>query len=214
MKKTCKICGIEKPLEEMVKNKNSKYGRENQCNECRLSIKRNKYNSEVKPLIDAKRKEKEIIKPFLIQKRKEYKQSYMINYRKLNSEKIKKYNFEYKKNKMETDELYKIYVKIRNNIAMSLKNKGVYKKERTHNILGCTILFFKQYIESLWEPWMNWDNHGKYNGDLNYGWDLDHIIPVSSASTEEELIKLNHYTNFKPLCSYTNRYVKKNKKPQ
>lgn len=57
---------------------------------------------------------------------------------------------------------------------------------------------------------MTWDNHGKYNGELNYGWDIDHIIPTSSANTEEELIKLNHYTNLQPLCSYVNRYVKKN----
>jgi hypothetical protein len=28
---------------------------------------------------------------------------------------------------------------------------------------------------------------------------MDHIIPISSAKTEEEIIKLNHYTNFQPL---------------
>lgn len=32
--------------------------------------------------------------------------------------------------------------------------------------------------------------------------------PISSAKTEEEAIKLCHYTNFQPLCSYTNRYIK------
>ena len=42
-----------------------------------------------------------------------------------------------------------------------------------------------------------------------YGWDLDHIIPVSSAKTEEELIKLNLYENFQPLCSKINRDLKK-----
>ena len=56
---------------------------------------------------------------------------------------------------------------------------------------------------------MNWDNYGKYNGELNYGWDLDHIIPVASAKTEEDIYKLNHYTNFQPLCSFTNRNIKK-----
>jgi len=54
-----------------------------------------------------------------------------------------------------------------------------------------------------------WENRGLYNGELNYGWDIDHIIPLSSALTEEKLIKLNHYTNLQPLCSYTNRYIKK-----
>lgn len=56
---------------------------------------------------------------------------------------------------------------------------------------------------------MSWDNYGIYDGKLNSGWDIDHIIPLSSANTEEELIKLNHYSNLQPLCSMTNRYIKK-----
>lgn len=58
---------------------------------------------------------------------------------------------------------------------------------------------------------MNWENYGLYNGDLFFGWDIDHIIPVSSANSEEEIIKLNHYTNLQPLCSKINRDIKKDK---
>ena len=57
---------------------------------------------------------------------------------------------------------------------------------------------------------MNWDNRGLYNGEFNCGWDIDHIIPISLATTEEELIKLCHYTNLQPLCSKVNRDIKKN----
>jgi hypothetical protein len=56
---------------------------------------------------------------------------------------------------------------------------------------------------------MSWENYGKYNGDFNYGWDIDHKIPLSSVNTEDEIIKLNHYTNLQPLCSYVNRHIKK-----
>lgn len=58
---------------------------------------------------------------------------------------------------------------------------------------------------------MTWNNKGLYNGKLEYGWDIDHIIPLSSAKTEEELIKLFHYTNLQPLDGYVNRYIKKDK---
>ena len=58
---------------------------------------------------------------------------------------------------------------------------------------------------------MNWDNYGLYNGELNYGWDIDHIIPHSLGKTENEILKLNHYTNLQPLSSHTNRDIKKDK---
>ena len=49
---------------------------------------------------------------------------------------------------------------------------------------------------------MSWENQGK--------WHLDHIIPISSAKTEEDVIRLNHYTNFQPLWAEDN--FKKGKK--
>jgi hypothetical protein len=56
--------------------------------------------------------------------------------------------------------------------------------------------------------------YGLYNGELNYGelnygWDIDHKIPLSSGKTEEKIIELNHYTNLQPLCSKINRDIKK-----
>jgi hypothetical protein len=94
---------------------------------------------------------------------------------------------------------------------MSIKGKGYSKKTKAYQILGCDKETFINYIESKWESWMTWENYGLYNGELNYGWDLDHIIPVSSALSYEDIIKLNHHTNFQPLCSKVNRVVKRDK---
>ena len=69
--------------------------------------------------------------------------------------------------------------------------------------------FFKAYLESQFLPWMSWDNYGLYNGEFNYGFDLDHIIPISSAQIEADLLTLNHYSNFQPLCSKINREIKR-----
>lgn len=106
-------------------------------------------------------------------------------------------------------------IKLKNNISslirMSIKGRGYKKNTRTCKILGCSIEEFKIHIESQWEEWMTWDNYGKYNGGKNYGWDFDHKIPISLAKTEKDVIELNHYNNFQPLCSYINRYVKKDK---
>ena len=57
-------------------------------------------------------------------------------------------------------------------------------------IVGCSFEELKLYLESKFETWMNWDNYGLYNGKLNYGWDIDHIIPLCSALKEEDVILL------------------------
>ena len=43
---------------------------------------------------------------------------------------------------------------------------------------------------------MSWNNAGE--------WHYDHIYPISLAKTQEEIIKLNHYTNFQPLWAKEN----------
>ena len=111
--------------------------------------------------------------------------------------------------RMKDDILYKLSVSIRGLIKSSFRVNAFSKKTKTFEILGCSFTDFKIYLESKFEYWMTWENRGLYNGELNYGWDIDHIIPLSSANTEEEIVKLNHYTNLQPLCSYTNRYIKK-----
>ena len=60
---------------------------------------------------------------------------------------------------------------------------------------------------------MNWENYGNPKDGIfepNKTWDIDHIKPLSSFTTEQELLELNHYTNLQPLCSYENRWVKSN----
>lgn len=41
--------------------------------------------------------------------------------------------------------------------------------------------------------------------------DIDHIIPISTATTESDLFKLNHYTNLQLLYYKDNRFVKSDK---
>jgi hypothetical protein len=126
-----------------------------------------------------------------------------------NKEYILNKKAEYQKHKISTDPLFKLRKNISSLIKQKLIKNNYTKKSKTYEILGCTYDEFKQHIESLWQPWMNWGNYGLYNGDLNYGWDIDHIIPTSCGKSEEEIIKLNHYTNLQPLCSKVNRYIKK-----
>lgn len=130
-------------------------------------------------------------------------------YREKNKDKIRQDWRKYKLNKKKTCPLFRLSTRIRKTIALSIKNSGLKKSKRTEEILGCSFEFFKAHIESQFQPWMTWDNRGLFNGTIDFGWDLDHIIPMSSAKTEEDVLRLNHYSNFQPLCGFVNRFVKK-----
>lgn len=145
-----------------------------------------------------------------------------LEWQKNNKEKIKIKTKEYReknkeviynkiKERCESDEIYKLSRRIRSRIGSILKKKSIIKPSKTEFIIGCSFEELKNHIESQFESWMNWDNHGKWNGELNYGWDIDHIIPLSSSNTKDDIIKLCHYTNLRPLCSHTNRYIKRDK---
>lgn len=189
---------------EKNKEKNKLYCREYRINKKEeISIKRKNKRGITKNQIKiASKKYYEKNKTLLNKKSKNYT---IKNRLKINEKaRIRKYE------RRKVDVLYKLTCNIRRLISISFKNKSVNKNTKTFDILGCTNNKFKEHIETLFEEWMTWENKGKYNGNINYGWDLDHIIPISSAKTKEDIIKLNHFTNFQPLCSYNNRCIKKN----
>lgn len=138
-----------------------------------------------------------------------------------NKDKIKIYRENYKpirnekhKERIVNDSLYKVTCNIRSLIKKGFKNSSYIKNSKTQQILGCSFEEFKLHLESKFEHWMTWENMGNPKDgiyELNKTWDIDHIIPSSSATTEDEIIRLNHYTNLQPLCSYVNRFIKRDK---
>ena len=197
--KVCKICKCNKDLSDFPKLRR---GFRNFCKEC-YKIHRREY------MKNYHISNKDSINEYNRKHRKDNK-NYYVEYRERNRDKIRKINLKSNKKRLENSPILVFYSRMRTLIGNSIRSKGYKKKTKSSEILGCSLLDFRKYIESKFEPWMNWDNRGKYNGEFNFGWDIDHIIPVSSAKTEEEVIKLNHYTNLQPLCSKINRDIKKN----
>ncbi len=109
---------------------------------------------------------------------------------------------EYFKNKKLTEPLFKLRCNLSTLIWISLKRKNYSKKSKTYQILGCSFEEFKHHLEKQFIDGMNWDNAGE--------WHLDHIYPTSLAKDEQDIIKLNHYTNFQPLWALDN-IIKGNK---
>ena len=203
--KKCSICLVEQPIENYGIFYNTKKLR-SYCKSC-AKIKR-KNNDE-----NYKNNNPEKIKESIKKYRKNNNDILKIRdkiYRKNNKEKIKEKNKNWRNKKH--DPIYYIKNSISKGIMKSIKRKGYTKRSRTQQILGCNFNELKHYIESKFKPWMTWDNYGNPKDgilELNKTWDIDHIIPLSSAKTEEEILELNHYTNLQPLCSYYNRFIKR-----
>lgn len=94
-------------------------------------------------------------------------------------------------------------------ISRSFSQKNLKKSDNTLKVLGCSFEEFKIHIESLWESWMNWNNYGVYIVN-EQTWQIDHIIPISSAKTKKDVIRLNHFSNLRPLCSKENNLKSNN----
>ena len=142
----------------------------------------------------------------------EYNKQYLVEYRKKNKDKINETSKEYYRNRRATDNFFRVSSNVRNLLSNSIRKMGYKKSSKTEQILGCSFDEFKLYIESKFETWMNWDNYGDPKDGIvapNKTWDIDHIIPLKTATCEADIIRLNHYTNLRPLCSYYNRFIKR-----
>jgi hypothetical protein len=199
MEKICTKCEEKKELNCFNKRKKSKDGYRNQCIKCLTKM----FKSRIEKLSEEEKIEYRTKKR---ERSKLYQKS--IN-KELKIEK-KKSRRRYHLKRLETDPLYRLRIAYSRRINKCIKRFNI-KNIHFLNNLGCSLEELKVYIESKFEPWMSWDNYGKYNGGLNYGWDIDHITPISSAKTEEEFHELCHYKNLQPLCSRINRDIKKDK---
>ena len=199
--KICNVCWVEKNYTEFHNRKDSKDGLRNDCKECNR-IRRNNYRKLNKEKVNKWNKETYYRN---IETHKKTKKIYRENnreklnllgkiWRENNKEKVKNYTKERRKYDIE----FKIRCNVRSRIKSFLNSKNIRKNTETFNIVGCEPSKLKEHIEKQFRDGMCWENYG-----LN-GWHIDHIIPLISGKTEDEIYKLCHYTNLQPLWWYEN----------
>ena len=101
-------------------------------------------------------------------------------------------------NKYKNDEIYRFKQHIRNTINSSFKRKGYTKKSKTFKIIGLEFSEFKKHLLKTYK-----DNYG-IEWDGKEPVHIDHIIPLATANSEEEIIELCHYTNLQLLKASDN----------
>ena len=174
--KKCNSCYENKDLVLFAKRKDSKDGLRNICKICLNLNKKVRYQNDEIKLKESNRKKEHYLnnKEVIIEKTKVYKRKSRQN----------------------------IEIRLRDNLRNRL-NQAIKKGQKSGsavNDLGCSIEEFKVYLESQFQPGMNWDN---WTRD---GWHIDHKNAISKfdLTKAEELKKACHYSNLQPLWAVDN----------
>jgi hypothetical protein len=218
--KCCNICNECKPLDAFYKDKTKKDGYTGKCKICQSLYIKKYYIDNKEEISEKNKKWRKNNYESIIKRNRKWKVDNLEKHnesqkksRIKNKVKINKYRQEYFKKRKEVDPVFKLRCYLSRTISDTLRERKFTKKSKTCDILGCSFEEFKLHLESKFESWMTWGNYGNPKDGIvvpNKTWDIDHIIPTSSVTNEEELLKLNHFSNLQPLCSYTNRVIKRN----
>jgi hypothetical protein len=229
-KKVCSKCNQTLPIDNFYFKNKSKGYRKSYCKECGKKYykankeRKNAYDKAYREankekLAEQKKAYWEANKEKLAEQKKAYYEANkekFIKWRKANKEKVserekiyREANREkrnaYKKQRKKSDPLFRLSINYRSSCRRAFLSIGQKKNTKSLKLLGFKT--WQELAEHL-EPQfydhpktgekMTFDNHGLY------GWHIDHIIPLSTAKTEEDVIKLSHYTNLQPLWAEEN----------
>jgi len=206
--KKCTNCNIEKPFNCFYNNKNNKDKKAFHCKDCMKSYRdKNKEKIKINYTNWAKNnpdKIKEKSKVYIEKRKKGIYKNYItsiefrekrLNYYYNNKEKIlnklsKRYST------LKNDPYYALTKRLRS-VSRRVKKK-IKSEHETETILGCS-------YSNAYNRFKNKNKEGTH---------IDHIIPLSWATNEEELIALGHYSNLQFLSAFenlskSNKYCKK-----
>ena len=135
--------------------------------------------------------------------------------KKENKERINSNRRIYNKIRLKNDPRFKLRARVSGSIKKFLKSKSLDKVGSIINYLDYSIEELKEHLESLFEPWMTWENWGVYNrkswndeDSSTWVWHLDHIIPHYTfnyiSMEDEEFKKCWALSNLRPYAAKQN----------
>jgi len=144
---------------------------------------------------------------------KSYNEKYGKTYRASNKDKIRAKDRAYEKSRRRNDPSYRLRKNISRSINFYLKKINLFKNGSCMNYISFSIEELISHLEKQFEPWMTWNNHGKYsietwndNDSSTWTWQIDHIIPQSSFnfSKEEDIRACWKLSNLRPYSAKLN----------
>ena len=182
--KICNKCGVEKSIDrfEYMRDKD-RY--RTICKDCRNAQHRERYYKRREEILKIKRER--------YRDNPKYKE-YRVKGDKNRKDKRREYN----KNRKVSDYLYAFELRIRKKIKKSLSRKGYSKNTKSFEILQCSYSDLKTHLLKSYKEIYHedWDGVQPVH--------IDHIIPLSKAKNETEILKLCNYKNLQLLKAEDN----------
>lgn len=120
-----------------------------------------------------------------------------LDYQKKNIKRIYQRNKARLEAKLQEQPWLTIHLRLKAGLSAALRDVGSRKDgSRTFDVIGCTKQELIAHIERQFLKGMTWSNRNQ--------WHIDHIVPVSKATTEEEVRALYHFTNLRPMWAVDN----------
>lgn len=92
--------------------------------------------------------------------------------------------------------IYSTQARLGRRVREVIGSLDAVKSSNTFDMLGYTPQELTNHIERQFVKGMGWDNRDK--------WHIDHIVPISTAKTIEDVIALNQLSNLRPLWAHEN----------
>lgn len=209
MYKICILCKeqlLESEINFRKRSDNKKF--DNKCRECSNEERRIYYKENREYLLNDKKNYYKNNKDEINKKKKIYYQE--------NKESSNRRKNEWEKNKYERDPVYKFMRRVSKSVNNAFRANFSSKSGRSFwDNINYTKEEFKSHIESLFESWMNWRNHGIYdsktwndNDPSTWKWQLDHIQPQKNFPfkdfSDENFKKCWALSNLRPYSAKQN----------
>lgn len=98
----------------------------------------------------------------------------------------------YIKKRSSYDEVYKMKKDYQHVVRRAFRKKYPLKDETVRKVIGCGSKYFQSYLKRSWRNRYGYE----WNGEPCH---IDHIIPLWTAETKEDVARLFHYKNLQLL---------------
>lgn len=201
--KKCGKCAELKAINRFSKDKSKHDGLCTVCKDCRVKYRKSYYEANKDKAIADSRSWYEENKDQAAEKKAIYYRKNIDLFRAKRKAKywqdpqsakdsVKAYNRE----RARVDPVFRMAQRCRKRLWAALKEGGYTKRSRSFEIIGCSPEQLMSHLASMFSAGMTEENYGQ--------WHIDHIIPLASAGSEDEVIRLCHYTNLQPLWAEDN----------